>query len=158
MYHHILRFLRSESGAVTVDWTTLSAAAVGMALATAAMLTGTINMVNSRLDGELRQQQLSDGFVRFTSAHFEPLYEKGLLDPAVAEQLFEVANNLFNQDILNGLQAGLEAVQAGTLPKEELAALIALASVAHQRNLVSDEFMNHYFGFDGRTGAIAGAL
>jgi chromosome condensin MukBEF complex kleisin-like MukF subunit len=158
MYRPTLNFLTSDSGAVTVDWTTLAAAAVGMALATAAMLTGTINMVNSRLDGELRQQQLSDGFVRFTSAHFEMLYATGALEPDAAEQLFTTVNALLNQDILNNLQAGIAALEAGTLPAHEIGVLVALASVASQRNLIPDYYLDYYFGFDGSTPAIASVL
>lgn len=150
-----IRFWQSEDGVVTVDWTTLSAGAVALALATAGLLTAAIGNVNSRLDGELRAQQLSDGFVQFRSSHFEALYAAGALEPESAEQLFTTVNALLNQDILNNLQAGIAALEAGTLPADELGILVAIGSVASQRNLIPDPYLNYYFGFDGSTAAIA---
>lgn len=156
MAQTLIHYLRDEAGAVTVDWTTLSAGAVALALATAGVLTAAINGVNSRLDGELRAQQLSDGFVQFRSAHFEPLYAAGALAPETAEELFNTVNALLNQDVLNYLQAGISALEAGTLPASELGALVAVGSVAHQRNLIPDSYLDHYFGFNGGSPAIAG--
>lgn len=159
MKHQLLQFLTSEQGAVTVDWTMLSSAAVGLSLATAAMLTGTVDMVTSRLDGELRDQQLSDGFVQFTSAHFEPLYARGKLDPEVAAELFDMANEAMNQELLDALEQGIEAFDSGeTMSANDIAALIAAASVAYQRNLIPDHILEYYFGFDGSAGAISSAI
>jgi hypothetical protein len=158
MKQRSIQFWHSEDGAVTVDWTTLSAAAVAMALGIAGLLMGAINTVNSRLDGELRAQQLSDGFVQFRSAHFEALYAVGTLEPETAEQLFTTMNALLNQDILDNLQAGIAALEAGTLPANEIGVLVAIASVAAQRNLIPDYYLNYYFGFDGSTPAIASVL
>lgn len=149
MIRVITTFLRDDSGAVTVDWTTLSAAAVGMSLATAAMLNDSFQMMISRVDGELRAQQMNDGFIQFTSAHFEPLYENNLIAPERAEMMFGTANALMNHDIIEALEAGIEALEAGQLSMDELAALIAIASVAWQRNIVPDEILDYYFGFDG---------
>lgn len=151
-------FLKNESGAVTVDWTTLSAAAVGLSLATAAVLSGTLDMVISRLDGELRDQQMSDSFVSFASSHFEPLYENNLIDPETAQDLFSTANEMLNQEIIDALQYGIEALEAGQLTPADAAALMAVASVAYQRNLVSDQILNYYFGFDGSPARINDAL
>lgn len=141
-------FWQSEKGAVTVDWTMLSAAAVGLSLATAAMLTGTLDMVISRVDDELRTQQLSDDFVQFTSAHFEPLYQGGALDAETAEDLFATANAMMNQELLDALEWGLEQLQSGSISGDDMAALYAVASVAYQRNLVSDQILEGYFGFE----------
>lgn len=147
MIRAITRFAADETGAVTVDWTTLSAAAVGMALATAAALNGSFQTMISRVDGELRAQQMNDGFIQFTSAHFEPLYENNLVSRDHAETMFTTANALMNHDILEALEAGIQALEAGQLDDEEIAALIAIASVAWQRNIVPDQILDYYFGF-----------
>lgn len=149
MYQSFLQFLKCDRGAITVDWTVLSAAAVGVALATAGALGGTLDWVISRLDGELRDQQMSDSFVTFTSAHFEPLYEANLIDAEMAAVLFENANEMLNSEVLAALQAGIEAMNAGELSAEELGELIALASVAYQRNLIPDEILAYYFSVGG---------
>jgi hypothetical protein len=39
-----------------------------------------------------------------------------------------------------------------------MAILMALASVAHQRNIIDDGVMNYYFGFDGSGGRISTAF
>jgi len=159
MKHLFVKFLKAEQGAVTVDWTTLSSAAVGLSLATAAMLTGTVDMVTSRLDAELRDQQLSDGFVQFASAHFEPLYAEGKLDPEIAAEIFDIANQAMNQELIDALEAGISAFEAGeALSTQDIATLIAVASVAYQRNLIPDHILEYYFGFDGSAGAISSAI
>lgn len=147
MNRDLTAFLCDETGAVTVDWTMLSAAAVGLSLATAAMLTGTLDMVISRVDNELRTQQLSDDFVQFTAAHFEPLLEHGSVDAETLETLFNTANAMMNQEIIDALEWGLEQVQAGSISSADMAALYAVASVAYQRNLVPDQILEGYFGF-----------
>lgn len=140
-------FLSDERGAVTVDWTVLAAAAVGLSLATAASLNGTLDAVFSRVDHELRSQQISDDFVQFTSAHFERLYAQGTLDPETAQALFASANTMLNKDLLTMLEWGIAQLQAGTMPQSDLAALYAAASVAYQRNVVPDDILQSYFGF-----------
>jgi hypothetical protein len=146
----ITTFLQDERGVVSVDWTTLSAGAIGLALATAGLLTGAFDVMISRVDGELRDQQLNDGFIKFTSAHFEALYENNLIQPAEAESLFGTANDLLNHDVLKQLQEGLEKLEAGELTSaEDIANLIAIGSVAWQRNLVDDPILDYYFGFGG---------
>ena len=155
----IMTYLQDERGVVSVDWTALSAGAIGLALATAGMLTGAFDIMISRVDGELHEQQMNDGFIQFTSAHFEPLYSENLIEASVAEGMFDTANDLLNHDILNTLQEGLEALEAGLLTTDEVAALTAVASVAWQRNLVPDHILDYYFGFDGNeTPRVAGAL
>jgi Flp pilus assembly pilin Flp len=72
-------FFSDEHGAISVDYTVLSAAAVGMAIATTAIVTGGIDNLTQRIDTELRERQLNDTFIEFESAHFEPLYMAGLL-------------------------------------------------------------------------------
>jgi len=140
-------FLHDDSGAVTVDWTMLGAAAVGLSLATAAMLTDTLDTVISRVDNELRTQQLNDDFVQFTSAHIERLYAFGNVDAETAESLFTIANDMMNQEILDGLAWGLEQMQSGAISSNDMVALYAVASVAYQRNLVPDQILEGYFGF-----------
>lgn len=140
-------FLSDECGAVTVDWTVLAAAVVGLSLATAAELNGTLDAVFSRVDHELRSQQMSDDFVQFTSAHFEPLYAQGTLDPETAQALFASADTMLNEDLITMLEWGIAQLQAGTMPQADIAALFAAASVAYQRNVVPDNILHTYFGF-----------
>jgi Flp pilus assembly pilin Flp len=150
------RFLHGNSGAVAVDWTVLSASVLAMSLATVAVLNGGIQGLVSRMDAELRAQQMSDNFIQFTSAHFEPLYEYNLTTPEYAEAAFNLANDMMNQEIIDALHAGILAMEAGTLTDEEAVALVALGSVARQRNIIDSEILNYYFGFDGTAGVIGG--
>lgn len=158
MTNRISDFFKSELGAVTVDWTVLSAAVVSMSLATVGVLSGGIQNMVSRLDAELRSQQLSDNFVQFTSAHFEPLYADDHISPATAQELFDSANLLMNQEIIDALNYGIQALENGQLTPQDVGTLIALASVADQRNLISDQTLDYYFGFDGSYPRINDAL
>ena len=142
-------FLSSESGAVTVDWTVLSAAAVSMALATVTVIEGGVDGLVSRVDGELRDQQLSDGFVTFLSGHFEAALGSEQVGIDDAEYYFDYANDLLNHEVVAGLELGIEKLENGELTEEDLALFIALGSVAYQRNIGDDDTLNHYFGFDG---------
>jgi Flp pilus assembly pilin Flp len=151
-------FLRNDHGAVTVDWTVLSAAVVGLSLATVAVLNGGIDGMISRADRELRAQQMSDSFVAFTSAHFEPLYASNLATAETAEGYFLAANQLMNQQIIDALETGIDAINAGTLTRDEALALMAVASVGYQRNIVDDQIMHYYFGFGQTTGLIENFL
>ena len=153
--YHIHQYLRDESAAVTVDWTVLSAAAVGMALMASTILEGGIDGLTARVDGELRTQNLSDDFVTYLSGHFEPLIAENLVNEDEAGDYFEYANTLLNSEILSNLQTGVDKMVAGTLTPEELPMLVALASVAHQRNIADDDYLNYYFGFDGSGGFFA---
>jgi len=154
MIHCIHKFSRDERGAVSVDWTVLSAAVLGMSLATAGVLTGGIQGLVSRMDAELRDQQMSDDFVAFTPAHFELLYEQNLTTAEYAEQTFNTANSMMNQEIIDALQDGIDAIDDGNLTQDETIALVALASVARQRNIISDDILDYYFGLDGSAGQI----
>lgn len=150
----VLSFLSDERGAVTVDWTVLSAAAVGMSLATVAVLNGGLDGMVSRMDAELREQQMSDNFIQFTSAHFEPLYARNMVTAQQAEAAYNSANVLMNQEIIDALQVGVEKLEAGLLNDEQILTLMALASVARQRNIVDAEVLDYYFGVDGANGKI----
>lgn len=154
MFKSILTFLRDDHGVVTVDWTVLSAVAVAMSLATAGALTTGINVATSRMDAELRAQQMNDDFIGFTSSHFEPLYENNLTTAAVAEEVFDLANAMMNQELIDALHYGIQALEAGTLTTEQAVALIAIASVARQRNVVDAEILEYYFGFETGDGRI----
>ena len=142
-------YLRDGRGAVTVDWTVLGAAAVGLALATAGALTGAFGFVISRVDSELRENQTSDSFVEFRSDHFESLYRGNHLQSSQAEELFNTQNGKLNHDILTELHNGIEELENGDLTTEEVSKLVATASVAWQRNIVPDAVLDHYFGFGG---------
>jgi hypothetical protein len=145
----IIHFLRDENAAVTVDWTALSAAAVSMALATVTVLEGGIDGLIGRIDGELRSQQMSDNFITYLSGHFEPMIADGMMSAEDGETFFVAANALLNHEILENLQIGIDRMVLGELPEDDLPILIALASVAMQRNIASDEMLDYYFGFDG---------
>ncbi|WP_338275968.1 hypothetical protein [Roseicyclus marinus] len=151
-------FLSDESGAVTVDWVVLSAASVAMSIATAGVLTGGLDAMVSRLDAELRDQQMSDSFVRFTSAHFEPFYERGLATPEQALEAFDAINLMMNQEIIDWLEAGIAQLQAGQLTPEDMLYLTAMASVARQRNIIDAQILDQYFGVDGGTGSLESYL
>jgi Flp pilus assembly pilin Flp len=145
-------FLADENGAITVDYTVLSAAAVGMAIAATAVLTGGIEAITSRIDEELRARQLNDSFIAFTAAHFEPILAENVITEAEAQALWEAANTLMNNEILTALQEGIAKIENGTITMEEASELFAVASVAYQRNIVDDAVLNYYFGFDGSGG------
>ncbi|PIV73282.1 MAG: hypothetical protein COW55_13605 [Rhodobacteraceae bacterium CG17_big_fil_post_rev_8_21_14_2_50_65_11] len=136
------RFLRCESGAITVDWVVLTAATAGMALAATAVIEDGIATLASNLDAELRSQQISDAFVVFQSSHFDALYDAGTITEDAAEALFMVANEMTNAEILSGLEDGLLAYNDGTLTDAEVARLVAMASVGVQRNIIAPEDVN----------------
>jgi len=147
MLAHLKPYLREEHGAVTVDWTVLSAAAVAMALATLTVMNGGIDGLKSRLEAELRTQQLSDNFVNFTSEHFEDFYETGSMSEEEAAEYFELANGMMNQDIIDMLEEGIPDMTAGELTQTEIEQLYAVASVAYQRNIIDDAILEYHFGF-----------
>lgn len=136
------RFLHCESGAVTVDWVVLTAATAGMALAATAVVEDGIGSLASRLDAELRSQQVSDAFVTFQSSHFDALYDAGMIAEDDAEALFVIANEMTNAEIVSGLEDGILAYNDGSLTDEEIATLVAMASVGVQRNIVEAEDVN----------------
>ncbi len=146
---NIFEFVNEDSGAVTVDWTVLSAAAVSLALATTAYLTDVIDMVSGTMDNELRSRQLSDDWVAFLGSHYNPILETGYLSEENAELLHGAANELMNHDVITILADGIEALENGTITTDQIVELVAIASIANQRNLVDDAMLNHYFGFDG---------
>ena len=147
--NQVSKFASDDHGAITVDWTVLSAAAVSLAIATTAVMTDALDVVSGRMDGELRSRQLSDSWVEFAANHFSPMLEAGAISEAQAEELYDMASDLMNYDLMTNLEAGIAALEAGTITEEEIVALVALGSVAYQRNVVDDGMLNHYFGFDG---------
>lgn len=145
------RFIRDENGAISVDYTVLSAAAVGMAIAATAIVTGGIENLTQQIDAELRARQLNDSFIAFDSSHFEPLYANALVTEEDAQALWNSANAKMNQDLLALLQEGIIAIEEGTITEDKLGELFSVASVAYQRNIIDDAVLNYYFGFDGST-------
>jgi Flp pilus assembly pilin Flp len=135
-------FLTSESGAVSVDWTVLTAAVAGMALAATAMIEDGISSLASDLEAQLRTQQVSDAFVVFHSAHFNALYDAGVIDEVGAESMFDIANAMTNATILTGIEEGILAYNDGDLSDEDIALLVAMASVGVQRNIISADDVN----------------
>lgn len=112
-------------------------------------MTDGLDVLSMRMDDELRTRQLSDEWIQFYASHFEPILESGAISEGQAEIIYDMANDLMNYDLIANLTAGIEALEEGTITGEEIIGLVALASVAYQRNLVDDEVLNHYFGFDG---------
>ncbi len=58
----ITRFLKDETGAITVDWTALTATAVGMGLATAAVVTDGVSDLSNDITNMLTGIELSSSF------------------------------------------------------------------------------------------------
>lgn len=135
-------FLRSESGAISVDWVVLTAAVAGMALAATTVIEEGISDLASDLEAELRTQQVSDAFVVFNSSHFNALYDQGMIDEDGAAALFAIANEMTNAAIINGLEDGILAYHDGQLSDMEVAQLVAMASVGIQRNIISNDDVN----------------
>lgn len=146
---NIISFIADERAAVTVDWTVLSSAAVGLAIATTAMMTDTLDMMSGQMDNELRTRQMGDEWVQFIANHFEPILETGYVSESAAETLYDEASGLMNHAVVTHLTNGIEALEAGTITADELVGLVALASVAQQRNIVDDGILDYYFGFGG---------
>lgn len=136
------KFLRSDSGAVSVDWTVLTAAVAGMALAATAVIEDGISTLASDLEAQLRTQQVSDAFVTFNASHFNALYDAGMIDVQGAEDLFALANAMTNAEILNGIEGGILAYNDGHLSDYETAMLVAMASVGIQRNIITNDEVN----------------
>lgn len=136
------KFLASDSGAVSVDWTVLTAAVAGMALAATAVIEEGISTLASDLEAQLRTQQVSDAFVVFNSSHFNALYDAGIIDETGAESMFSIANAMTNAAILNGIEDGILAYNDGLMSDEEVALLVAMASVGVQRNIISNDEVN----------------
>lgn len=149
MFAVFKRFFADERGAVTVDWTVLSAAAVSMAIASAGVIDDGVDALVGQVDAQLRTQQMSDSFVIHLSGHFEDAIEESLMSADDGEYFFEYANTLMNHEVIDGLQVGLEMMENGQLSEDDLPLLIALGSVAAQRNIVDDATLDYYFGFYG---------
>lgn len=58
-------FLRDEAGAVTVDWTVLTAGLVGMGLATVAVVSGGVEALSRDVDAQLREGHIISAFSSF---------------------------------------------------------------------------------------------
>lgn len=136
------QFLISESGAITVDWVVLTAAVTGMALAATAVVESGIADLASDLEAQLRTQQVSDAFVQFDSSFFNDLYDLGMVSEEDAEVYFNLANEMTNADILTALEQGVMDLNDGNLSDAEIAQLVAVASVAVQRNIIDAESLD----------------
>lgn len=141
-------FIADENGAISVDYTVLSAGAVAMAISATVIITGGIDFITSAVDSELRERQLNDTFIDFKPAHFEPLLEASMVTEDDALVLWNAANTKMNQDLIDTLQEGIIAIEEGTILPEDVPELFAVASVAYQRNVVDDAVLEYYFGFD----------
>lgn len=160
------RFARDESGAITVDWMMISCAAVGFALATAAYFTDINAFLATNMNTELAGGDLSDGTPNYNPANgvpdfvaenFEPLINEGLITPEGALELYDAAHVMMNYEITTTLEQGIEQLESGTITEQELEQLVAVASVADERDLASEETLDFYFGFGGSTPYYASA-
>lgn len=141
-------FIVNDSGAISVDYTVLSAAAVATAISATVILSGGIDVITSAVDAELRERQLNDTFIEFKPVHFEPLFEFDMISEEEASDLWNAANAKMNQDLIDALQEGIIAIEEETILPEEIPELFAIASVAYQRNVIDDAILEYYFGFD----------
>jgi len=148
---HIREFFSDQSGAITVDWTVLSSAAISMALGTSTLLRDHSEFVATGMDNELRGGDLSDGWPNYTFDHFEPMITAGALTTEEAEALHDTAFDLMNHRVVTDLLSGIVSMEAGSLTDEQLSELISIASIAYHRDLADEEMLDHYFGFDGAT-------
>lgn len=146
MRQRLASFLTGVSGAISVDYTVLSAAAVAMALGAAAVLDDTVRDLTQRLDAELRTRQLGADFIQYEPAFFEPLLADGRVTEAQAEALYAEASATMNQDLIDALALGIAAMQDGPLSDADLAELHALAVVAYQRNIIDAVVLEAFFG------------
>jgi Flp pilus assembly pilin Flp len=146
--NQFIEYLKDDGGAVSVDYTVLSAAAVGVAIAATAVLVIGIDTLTGRVDAELRDRQLNDEFIGFLPAHFNQLFDAGIIDENDALALWTVADTRMNQQLIDTLVEGITKIEDDTITNEELAELYAAASVAYQRNIVDDAVLEYYFGFD----------
>ena len=140
----LTKFLQSESGAVTVDWVVLTAAAAGLAIAATSVVSGGLESLAADLEEQLRTQQISDSFVQFRSSDFDVLYDAGTLTEEQAIASFAIANEMDNAEILSGLEALILKSVDGTITNDEEAAMYAMASVAVQRNIIDASELQAY--------------
>lgn len=68
MADRIIAFLRTEDGAVTVDWVVLTAALVGLAIAVIAVLGPAMTTNSGSLNRQLENHQISTDFDAVTPA------------------------------------------------------------------------------------------
>lgn len=118
-------------------------------MATAAVLTDVTDNLSSRMDSELRTRTLGDEWVQFTANHFSPILETGYITEEDAAVVYDLANEMMNYDVLTELENGIQALENGTITAEEMVELVAIASIAYQRNLADDGMLDYYFGFEG---------
>ena len=143
-------FILDETGAITVDYVVLSAAAVGMAIATTDVLRVGIGDMTSNLEEQLRTRNLSDDFVSFDASHFGPSIQSGFMNETDANELFNLANQMTNASIMSLLEEGVTALSNGVeLSEMDYAELSAVASVARQRNIADSQMLDDFFAGDG---------
>lgn len=66
----LTRFAADEAGAVTVDWVVLTAALVGLGMATMGVVSGGVSDLGGDVDGQLTDQEISTEFAA-AAAPFE---------------------------------------------------------------------------------------
>lgn len=145
----IFRFFRNESGAITVDWTVLSAACVSLCLGTAGVMTDIFGLMSGQVDAEMRDRQMGTEWIEFFASHFEQSLQSGYLTEEQAETLYDMAEGMSSHAVRSHLADGIEALENGTITTDELMELIAVASVADQLQLADPAMLDFYFGFDG---------
>ena len=132
MYAHFRQFIHNEAGAITVDWTVLSAAALGLAIATSGVLNDSIALVSGRMDNELRTRQMSDEWINFLPVHFEDLLQLGLPEN-VASEVFSTADEMMNHNIMTAL-SGITMLTTPTFIIENIPSTIPFAPLNWSRS------------------------
>lgn len=63
LHHTVVRFLLSESGAITVDWVVLVAGLIALALGATMLVTGGVEDLSGEVQSRLVAQDIDSGFV-----------------------------------------------------------------------------------------------
>ena len=79
------RFIRSESGAVTIDWVVLTAATVGMSLAVMSVVSDGIEDLADRISTQISDIQLRDSFDEWAAFRAENAAEAAAAAQAEAD-------------------------------------------------------------------------
>lgn len=141
----VKKFFNNETAAISVDYVVLCAAATAMAIWTVDELRGGTDALTSNMEEQLRTQQLSDAFVKFSSNHFDPVYDANLITEDQASQLWDQSNDMTNAELLAQLGEYINKITDDAMLIEDWPEAYALASVAHQRNIVDDSVFTDYF-------------
>lgn len=117
------KFIQDESGAVTVDWVVLTAAIVGLGIATYGVVSGGISNLSGDVDTHLRTDWIDTAFgASGGSGSIDTLTMRVFTDTQRAES-YATAQG-YDDDTLKGMIAQFETITAGQdLDKDPYAAM-----------------------------------